>query len=335
MANKIQTFIFKKSDWTPEEARKWLSDHDARSDKMDETDESYRFRQFPPDQCADGSFETLKEDFPSGLSAVACNVSRAMASILDDDADTFTEVPPQTLAALMKRTTPREGDKLIFLKGFDGVVEKDGADNGRLRFTITTDSEDRMGDVINPEGWFFGNYERNPIVLFNHDYGEVAGSPPSQDKALLMEKYDHGLRSVMEFHRKTRFNEELYALYKDGFMSTTSVGFWPMDKPEERETKAGARGLRFTKQDLLEFSLVAVPANPDAYQMAMKKGLVRPRTAEYLSSLLAPYASRQGDLAQGDSRHKAAQEQDRLDEATAGLNAALANRIFSNRRRGL
>lgn len=335
MAKKVQTYSFKKSDWTPEEARKWLSDHDARSEEMEEADEAYRFKQFAADQCADGVFDTVSEGYPQGLTASVCSATRAVAQILSDDMDTFTEVQPRILAMLMKRTSPREGDKLIFIKGCDAVVEKDAADNGRLRFRITTDSEDRMGDVIDPGGWFFGNYERNPIVLFNHEYGEVAGSPPSQGKTLLIEKYDHGLNAVVEFHRKTRFNEELYTLYKDGFMSTTSVGFWPMDRPEERETKAGGRGLKFTKQDLLEWSLVAVPANPDAFAMAMKKGLVRSRTAEYLSSLMAPYAARQGDGTQGDSRHKAAQEQDQLNEATAGINAALANRIFSNRKAGL
>jgi HK97 family phage prohead protease len=333
MAKKIQTYIFKKSDWTTEEARKWLDDHDARSDKVDETDESYRFRQFPPDQCADNSFETLTENFPAGLSAVACNVSRALVQV-SEEVDTFSEIEPRLMAMLMKRAEPRENERLIVLKGCNALIEKDAAENGRLRFRITTDSEDRMGDVIDPGGWFFGNYERNPIVLFNHEYGEVAGSPPSQGKTLLIEKYDHGLNAVVEFHRKTRFNEELYALYKDGFMSTTSVGFWPMDRPEERETKAGGRGLKFTKQDLLEWSLVAVPANPDAFAMAMKKGLVRPRTAEYLSSLLAPYADRQGDGAQGENRHKAAQEQERLDEAGRGLTAALANLTFTNRRLG-
>jgi HK97 family phage prohead protease len=191
-----------------------------------------------------------------------------------------------------------------------------------------------MGDIIDPKGWFFGNYEKNPIVLFNHEYGEVAGSPPSQGRTLMIERYEHGLRAVTEFHRKTRFNEELYSLYKDGFMSTTSVGFWPMDKPEERETKAGGHGLFFKKQDLLEWSLVAVPANAEAYQEAMKKGIVRPRTAEYLSALLAPHADRQGDLAHGESRHKAAQEQERLDDAGRGLTAALANLTFLNRRMG-
>jgi HK97 family phage prohead protease len=333
MKRKIQSYDFLKAEWTPEEARRWLSDHDARSEKMAETAEAYRFEQFPAEQGADGTFETLAQDFPKGLTAVECQVTKAFVEVAED-VDTFTGVDPKVLAMLLKRAEPRDDNRLIFLKGCDSVVEKDEANSGRLRFTITTDSEDRMGDIIDPKGWFFGNYERNPIVLFNHEYGEVAGSPPSQGKTLLIEKYQHGLRAVTEFHRKTRFNEELYSLYKDGFMSTTSVGFWPMDRPEERETKGGGHGLLFTKQDLLEWSLVAVPANPDAFQMAMKKGIVRPRTAEYLSTLLAPYADRQGNPAHGESRHKAAQEQERLDDAGRGLTAALANLTFLNRRKG-
>jgi HK97 family phage prohead protease len=330
---KIQTYIFTKADWTPEEARKWLQDHEAKAEKMEESQDAYRFQQYPAEQAKDGSLETVTQGFARGLSAIEGEVSRALVEPAED-VDTFSAIEPRILSMLLKRTEPREGDRLIFLKGCDSVVEKDDANNGRLRFTITTDSEDRMGDVIDPGGWYFKNYERNPIVLFNHEYGEVAGSPPSQGKTLLIEKYDHGLRAVTEFHRKTRFNEELFSLYRDGYMSTTSVGFWPMDRPEERETRNGGKGLRFTKQDLLEWSLVAVPANPDAFAMAMQKGVVRPRTAEYLASLLAPYADRTGGHAQGENRHKAAQEQERLDDARRGLNAALANLPFLNRRMG-
>jgi phage head maturation protease len=182
------------------------------------------------------------------------------------------------------------GESLLIRKPFGSEVEKDPAHSNRMRFTITTDSEDRMGDVIDVDGWNFDDY--HGIVLFNHDYSEVAGSPPSQGKNVELKVQKHKVKATMEFHRKTQFNEELFQMYAGGYMTDVSVGFWPLAKPEQRETKDpeggmwhSGKGLRFISQALLEWSLVAVGANQDAFHMAMKKGLVRQRTVEYLKAL--------------------------------------------------
>ncbi len=46
----IQSVIFPKSKWdTAEAARTWAKDHDFRTDKVDETETSWRFRQAEPD----------------------------------------------------------------------------------------------------------------------------------------------------------------------------------------------------------------------------------------------------------------------------------------------
>ncbi len=45
---EIQTIIFPKDRWTLARARRWLVDHDFTDAKVDETENSYRFRQAPP-----------------------------------------------------------------------------------------------------------------------------------------------------------------------------------------------------------------------------------------------------------------------------------------------
>lgn len=47
---EIQTILFPKARWTLQRARAWLSEHDWKSDKLDETDNAYRFRQEDPDK---------------------------------------------------------------------------------------------------------------------------------------------------------------------------------------------------------------------------------------------------------------------------------------------
>ena len=68
--SQAQSFIFDKDKFTEDEARDWLDNHDKRSDKVDETDDNYRFRQFDPDKCSEGSFATI--DITDGIQAVIC-----------------------------------------------------------------------------------------------------------------------------------------------------------------------------------------------------------------------------------------------------------------------
>ena len=190
----------------------------------------------------------------------------------------------------------------IIRKTYAAEVTKDagGANNGKLRLTITTDEVDRYGDVIPIDTWSFTNYMRNPVVLFDHDYGVVAGHPPIQAKTLQLVERKHKIDADIEFHRLTPFNEELYSLYRDGYMRADSVGFGTTSKPETITTEDGMIiGLKFTGQDLFEHSLVAVGANasalshkdlglPDlgeALNSAVSKGLIRGTTRDYLLSL--------------------------------------------------
>ena len=73
MAQKVQTVLFRKSNWTVVRARVWLRGHNFRSDKVDTTEDFHRFRQFDPAQCR-GGFRTLTENFPEGVRAVSCEV---------------------------------------------------------------------------------------------------------------------------------------------------------------------------------------------------------------------------------------------------------------------
>jgi hypothetical protein len=57
--SKVQSVIFDKGNWTVASAKKWLSDHDFKGLEVDETGESFRFRQEDPD-----SFERFRTITP-------------------------------------------------------------------------------------------------------------------------------------------------------------------------------------------------------------------------------------------------------------------------------
>ena len=65
----VQTLILSKDKFkSVESARAWVKDHDFKSGGVDETDDSYRFRQRDPDNFIPGSFKTF--DVTDGVKAV-------------------------------------------------------------------------------------------------------------------------------------------------------------------------------------------------------------------------------------------------------------------------
>jgi hypothetical protein len=71
-----------------------------------------------------------------------------------------------------------------------------------------------------------------------------------------------GLEAVAEFPPvgTYAFADQVFAMLKGGFLNATSVGFEPIDS----QPLGTQPGKRYTKQRLLEFSIVRVPSNPDA-----------------------------------------------------------------------
>ncbi len=154
-------------------------------------------------------------------------------------------------------------------------VKQEGDDDDRtLSFIISTGAVDRDRDTIDPKGWDIKSYRKNPIVLFAHD-----GSRPPIGRAKSITKSDDTLVATAEFMDNdidtSGFSDSIFRMLKAGFLKATSVGFVPkefefVDAEEEPDRKFG---IDFTKQELLEFSIVPVPSNPEALIQARSKGI--------------------------------------------------------------
>ena len=143
-------------------------------------------------------------------------------------------------------------------KGFACEVKQSG--DHALDFTISTASVDRMGDTIAVDGWKLDRFLKNPVVLWAHDSGELPVGKASNVRI------DGGaLKASVEFTPPgvVSRNDQILELYKGGFLNATSVGFLPI-KWNFAEDPARKMGIDFIEQELLEFSLVPIPANPDA-----------------------------------------------------------------------
>lgn len=68
---EVQSLILSKDKFKSEEAaRNWAKDHNFKTSKLDETEDSFRFRQFDPSKCQSNSFRTIELD--EGVNAVIC-----------------------------------------------------------------------------------------------------------------------------------------------------------------------------------------------------------------------------------------------------------------------
>lgn len=118
---------------------------------------------------------------------------------------------------------------------------------------------DRHGEIVEVEGWNLKNFKKAPRILWAHDHTIPAIGKASKiwiegtgKKAKLMFK--------VVFQDITEFGKQAKRLVEEGWIDTFSVGFMA----EEMEDN------KFTKQELLEISLVNVPANPEAQVAAYK-----------------------------------------------------------------
>ena len=166
------------------------------------------------------------------------------------------------------------------------------ANTRSVNFIISTDSIDRDGDVLDPQGWDLTAYKKNPTVLWSHDYSALPVA-----KAVSIVQTAHGLAAMAEFPAKGihPFADTVYELLKGGFLGAASVGFRPItsEKAHDRE-----KGINYSRQELLEWSIVPIPANPEALvQMSLEKpehkGILKP-LVDWSEKFLSEYYGERG-----------------------------------------
>jgi len=145
-------------------------------------------------------------------------------------------------------------DKIFSLTS---TFKSEQADDGSvmIRGMASTADFDRAGDTISAEAWQKGglkNFEKNPIILFNHDYSRPIG------RATGMKAGPNGLELECKISKSAPGN--VAELVKDGVLGAFSVGFRVKDADYIKETD----GLMIKDAELFEVSVVSVPCNQSA-----------------------------------------------------------------------
>ena len=146
-------------------------------------------------------------------------------------------------------------------QAFSAAVRAVGAGVGarEFKFVAATSQLGRDGHVIIPAGIALNNYKRNPVVLFQHR----AENPVARCTGIAV--VDGELRGSAEFPPlgTSPLADEVCGLVKSGVVSAVSIGFEPTET-EPLDPKRPRSGLRITRCELLECSLVTIPADVGA-----------------------------------------------------------------------
>lgn len=152
---------------------------------------------------------------------------------------------------------------LLTVKSFDD-------EQRMIRGIATTPTADRVGDIVEP----MGVKVAPDIPLFlHHDSSQIVGrakfGKPTKDGI----PFEATLPKVAEEGRLKERVDEAWQMVKYRLITGVSIGFRTMKDKVER-LKDG--GLRFIETEVLELSLVPVPANAEATITSIKS-LAEPR----------------------------------------------------------
>jgi HK97 family phage prohead protease len=142
-----------------------------------------------------------------------------------------------------------------------------------VQFVFSDDSVDRYGEKVDQKTWDVTHYKNNPVVLWGHDPSEpqnILGRAvdiqlDQSGKSLLTAQFD-----TAEVNPKA---DLIYRQVKAGTLRTVSAGFIPHTMEFEDDVPV------LKDNELLEVSVVAIPANRNALALSYKvfNGRAEPR----------------------------------------------------------
>lgn len=141
------------------------------------------------------------------------------------------------------------------------AIKKIDMENFIINGIFSTEDEDRHGEIVY-QNWDLKNFKKNPVILNSHNYGditEILGKAIEINNDKEVKKLTGAIQFAVSQNPKAKIAFDLYA---GGFANAFSVGFMPKEFNDKGD---------ILKAELLEISLVSVPAN--ALALAKAKGI--------------------------------------------------------------
>lgn len=169
-------------------------------------------------------------------------------------------------------------------------INEDSKESRKVQFVISDTSKDRHGTVLNMKSWDLEHFNKNGIVGYQHDvYGGGMCKGPDPDSVIGKGRAwleGEVLMGEVEFEPEdiNPLAEKIFKKVLHGTLKATSVGFRAIgggrmvnDKTgeEQRLEEAPYRVPKgytfyFDGQELLEYSIVNIPSNPNALKKSLR-----------------------------------------------------------------
>lgn len=175
------------------------------------------------------------------------------------------------------------------------ILERSAVDPTRRSVTIAANDRARSAPDLDLNGLRFDNYRRNPVVMWAHD--SVGRSPSGGlpiGRTLAISRAPNGaIIAEFEFLENDAFAQRIRNAWDKGFLRAASISWLPL---ESRPTNNGR--LRDVRSELLEWSIVSIPADPDALRETHRRmldSLLSERGIVSLERGLAASAAQSGE----------------------------------------
>jgi len=178
---------------------------------------------------------------------------------LQTDKLKLADIDPDKAKKFAQRLHRKKEEIEITRKSAVADVSDASDDERTITARVSTPDRDRDGEVVEPKGIDLTHFNTNPVLMWAHEYKK-----PPIGRAMWSRIDDKGLLCKFEF-AKTAFADEIYTLYRDGFLKTFSIGFIPIEFDGKTKTHKRA--------SLLEVSACPIPSDPFALIEASAKGL--------------------------------------------------------------
>lgn len=165
----------------------------------------------------------------------------------------------------------------ILTRTFSPEIRKAGGDSRKVTFVASDSTRDSAGTVLNQAGWDLERFNSNGVIGYQHKVYDAWDDTANPDNVIgkghaYVE--DGRLMVDVEFEPKSinELAEKVYQKILFGSLKAVSVGFLPTGEGSWGEGREAIDGDQptyyYAGQELLEVSVVNIPANPKA----LKKG---------------------------------------------------------------
>lgn len=160
-----------------------------------------------------------------------------------------------------------------------GELRATDKESRKVTFVASDSTRDSAGTVLNQDGWALDRFNKNGIIGYQHKvYGGWDDTENPDNVIGKGHAYveDHKLMVDVEFEPAdiNPLAEKIYQKVLFGSLRAVSVGFVPRGKGQWGKGEEALDGKTptyyFAGQELLEISVVNIPANPNALKKSIE-----------------------------------------------------------------